>query len=403
MRYMVADYPTILWVADGPMVGSGYGIQTALTCHEFKKNGVPLGIIARGGIEEHVPFWEGIPCFPKLGHPWGYDVIPARMQDIGAEVCIALHDLVVANPQRILERGVRWAPWAPVDTEPISPVTFEKLRVAWDPMTYSQFGVAEAKAHGLDLSYIPHVLDPAFTPGDKAKAREEHFEGRIPNDAFLFTLVGANKSGNHNRKGIIPALQAFAQIAAERDDVHLYLHTIKDPIREGVLDLNPICRILGINPERITFAEVMRLGSGEIGSEDVANIYRASDCVLTPGTMEGFCLPIIEAHACGTPVVGGAWQAMRELYVEDYDYTVGIEESEAYWNDGLKSWLQLIHVDALVREMTNAMDNPRPKVKAGQVAAATRETYAPANVFEKYWKPKLNEWRERIDTELKDE
>ena len=60
------------------------------------------------------------------------------------------------------------------------------------------------------------------------------------------------------------------------------------------------------------FAEVQRLGltdwvhfPGFIAEEDLPALYSAADFVAYPSLYEGFGLPIIEALACGTPVLTG--------------------------------------------------------------------------------------------------
>ena len=49
--------------------------------------------------------------------------------------------------------------------------------------------------------------------------------------------------------------------------------------------------------------------AGFVSDEELAQLYRGARCVLYPSLYEGFGLPIVEAMACGTPVVtsrGGA-------------------------------------------------------------------------------------------------
>ena len=52
---------------------------------------------------------------------------------------------------------------------------------------------------------------------------------------------------------------------------------------------------------------------GEVDEADKATLYRQADCFVYPSRYEGFGLPILEAMACGTPVVAANTSSLPEV------------------------------------------------------------------------------------------
>jgi glycosyltransferase involved in cell wall biosynthesis len=58
----------------------------------------------------------------------------------------------------------------------------------------------------------------------------------------------------------------------------------------------------------------------------LSSVYRRADLVLQPSSAEGFGLPVLEAIACGTPVVASDLPVLREVGGEAVTYCLAGDE-----------------------------------------------------------------------------
>ena len=102
------------------------------------------------------------------------------------------------------------------------------------------------------------------------------------------------------RKRIDVLLRVVAAVRRERQDVRL--------IRVGgpfTAEQRGLVRDLGLEPFIVVLPFLDRA--------TLAAVYRRSALVLLPSEREGFGLPVLEALACGTPVVASDIDALREV------------------------------------------------------------------------------------------
>lgn len=381
----------ILWSSNAPWTGSGYGVQTALVCERLKAAGHEVAIHAWYGQECGVSHWKGIPVYPRFGHAYGIDVQHVHAQDWRADLLITLIDAWVQEPQTFQQAGVRWAPWFPVDSEPIAPAIAQKVRGAYQPLVFSHTAEEECRRIGLDPIYIPHCVDTSiYKPGDRGESRrwlgwDESW--------YLVGMVAANK-GWPSRKAFPQALEAFAEFARTRPEARIYLHTVIDP-RHGGLEFAPLLTALGLDG-KVLAADQYRLTNG-IPPEALAHVYRACNVLLNPAMGEGCGVPILEAQCCDTPVIAGDWTAMPEHVRAGW--LVPRSEADRYWMTGYNTWQMLPRVSGIRTQLENAYTAHVRGLDARRLSegcAQVRQEFDADRVVRECWLPVLAQMDQRI-------
>ena len=373
----------ILWLSNAPWSPSGYGEQTALFAPRFQALGHEVGIAANYGLQSSSTTWRGMPVYPA-SRDWGNPTISTFARAFGAERVIALCDAWVMRPAQW--EDVHMAIWAPVDHWPIPPpvlgvLQHERVR----PIAMSRFGENMMRSFKLEPLYVPHGVDTAVfrpRPEMRAQAREAL---ELPPDAFVVGWVAANKGNpSYPRKGFPQGFDAFARFARRHDDAHMYVHTRAQPTGVDGIDLDTLSQAVAIPKGRLVFPPDHAWDLGIMDAEFVGNLYAAFDVLLNPSWGEGFGIPILEAQACGVPVIVSDHSAMTELCGAGWLVT-----GDRFW-DALQSSFGIVPSIASIEEALEqayaARDDEELRCRAVEFA---RE-YDADVVTERFWVPALD-------------
>lgn len=309
----------LLWMSNPPWMGTGYGNQTNLFASRINREpDWDVAIAANAGWAGAKTMWDGMPVYPMGRTTYSNDVIPShagdwldgdwRSEGPGDGWLFTLFDVYCLENPRYQRFNV--AAWCPVDHAPAPP-----LVIRWFtennavPIAMSKFGYEQLRNAGLDTLYIPHGVDCfTFTPGDKTVARGML---GLPEDAFVVTMNAANKGQTLVRKSFFEAFAAFAMFSRSHPDAVLYMHTEQQGLGMGV-NLGELADFCKIPQDRLFWVDQYRYLEG-IPDKLMAAAYQASDVLLAPSKGEGFGIPVVEAQACGVPVIVSDFTAQPEL------------------------------------------------------------------------------------------
>jgi hypothetical protein len=279
------------------------------------------------------------------------------------------------------------ASWCPIDHFPVPPAVrdfFDRSKAV--PVAMSRFGERNMFDIGLDPVYVPLSVDTnaykptnAFVGEDGTTISARELLG-VPEDAFVVGMVAMNKGWAKDRKGFNEAFFAFGQFIKTRPDAVLYLHSEKYGGAEGI-NIEELRIHAGIPDTNLVWADQYAYRVGYT-PDMMAAMYSAFDVLLAPSHGEGFCVPLIEAQACGTPVIATDFSAQSELIGAGWALAAQPE-----WDPPQHALFVCPLIDDIVAKLHTAYEYDLPSLTEKAVAFAAQ--YDTDVVFDKYWKPFL--------------
>ncbi len=156
------------------------------------------------------------------------------------------------------------------------------------------FGVPREK-----IRIIPPGVDTAFVAGDREAARKL-VASRYRVERPFILHVGETL----RRKNLVRLLEAYALLRDKRRLGHALVLVGREG--DGYAEVVRTVDRLHLNHD-------VALSGAVACDEDLVAFYRAADLLVYPSLHEGFGIPLIEAFACGTPVVASAASSLPEV------------------------------------------------------------------------------------------
>jgi glycosyltransferase involved in cell wall biosynthesis len=326
----------LLYSSNAFWSASGYGVQgqsllpRLAELPEFGSR-ESIAMFAWYGLQGGVHTVDEFKCYPAGNDPYGNDIIEAHAKNHGANIVVSLIDVWVMQETAKKVAPALWLPWLPIDHDPVPEKILTALDGAYRPLTYSKWGADLLRGAGIENTYIPHGIEPGiFRVIDDAESVANARAQMLGKDGDHLTVMVAANKGFPDRKSFQVQLRSWAEFAKDKPGARLYIHTEPTTMHGGV-DLPKLLASLGIG-NRVLFPDRYRYHNG-FPAAYMSMLYNVADIYLGSTMGEGFGIPIIEAQACGTPVIVTNFSSMPELVRWGYK----VNPADMFWTP-MNSW-----------------------------------------------------------------
>jgi glycosyltransferase involved in cell wall biosynthesis len=375
------------------MVPSGYGRQTKLLLSQLSSLGHEVAVSAFHGLSGSAIRWEGHTILPAGREPYGTDVLVPHALTWGADLVLTLMDFWKLAPIAGELAHLNVAAWLPIDCNPLGKADqFVLERSKAHPIAMSQFGARQLTGAGMVPAFVPHSVDTNIfkPPADRDELRREIGV----DDRFVIGICAANSDAL--RKAWPEQFAAFAKIHKAHPETLLMVHS--QAHNPAGFNLAQLADDMGIS-DAVMMSEEYAQNAGLMPDEMMAAWFGALDVLSSCSYAEAFGVPLIEAQACGTPVIATAGSAMSE----NSGRGQAVHGSK-FWNPVHRAWWTRPNVDDIVKAYYKAY-----RASDAHASLARTEAFAFAQGFDsqvvalEYWGPLLERAEPEPSSEVPEE
>lgn len=303
----------IIWHGVGPEQPTGYGVQTKLFTTELSRLGHEV-IISNFNTSFGYTAENGCRVIANgIDSKMGNFLIKEHVRRIKPDLIMTMFDMFICNSATY--KGLPWVAWNIIDCAPLHPQLKTITKVPPYMFAMSRFGQDVMAKAGRGSSYVPLAIDVRaynYIPQQTARAILcTEWQRRIPER--LVVMVAANMSFP-SRKNFHGAFKAW-RIWCDKNPGRglMYCHTEVTGKQSAGEDLIAMAEMCGLTEQELLFPDQWRYNQSAYEPAYLRSVYSAADAFLCTSLGEGFCVPLVEAQACGCPAIAPAATATKEL------------------------------------------------------------------------------------------
>ncbi|WP_287128417.1 glycosyltransferase [Candidatus Cyanaurora vandensis] len=219
------------------------------------------------------------------------------------------------------------------------------------PSQWSRSGFLHEGADAERVVVVPHGIDPKIHKPANSYKRQK-LRKDLGWQGFIFLHIGAMTSN----KGIDLLLKAFAAVATVNPEARLVLKG-SDALYASQQYLANIMQTLTVQERQLVTPRLTYYGA-TLTFKQCAELYQAADVYVSPYRAEGFNLPVLEAMACGLPVICTQGGATDDFTHPDATLYVTSTLSQTMQPDQTPTWFLAPDLEHLVVQMNKVMTCP---------------------------------------------
>jgi len=373
----------ILWHGVAPFVCSGYGIVTknvALRIGQVYPTVISCyyGLHTGGSLRIH-----GVRVLPTVEKDYGEYSVKHFIKKFKINLPIIASDFWPFPWFALLPNSMFYGP---IDSYSYIDEDIRCMKAYSYFVPCSKFGgkVYRKLTKRKPTAVIPHGVDlNIFKPYPKEECRKIF---NLNKKKFVIGIVAAN-SDPEPRKGwddlFVTLEKFFEKFPKERKRILIFAYTRPgSPKGLNLYELAKRCHLERnvIFPEHL--AQVVGLPDFEM-----AKLYSTFDLFLNASRREGFCLPVLEAQACGVPVIAANSSALPEL-VKGHGWLVKTKE-RVFTPRGWEC--EKVDRDDLLKKLEEAYFDKELRQKYSELSRKFSLSYSWNKIFKEQWLPLLEE------------